>query len=292
MLSRRDFLKVMGVSVLAGVTPLGLAISEHQFASNLLPETFSPVKGRVLRPLQLGATSLFADTLVSIQGEVDESYLTQYGPVPRADIQPMLESTPGEQSLLIGDFAEVIAPSAAIRRWAEAHAPLVSRVGHGGVLQVADEIALSDTNRWLLMAREDGTALGWSQVHRWQPVKAVSGSAFIHHLAVDKRRRMLTAYQDQTPLLRVPIALQASVAEGEYQIAETAWTKDDSSLPTFEGIPYWFSFGKYWLSGAYWHNAFGMMDSGDLPGAGIQVAVFVGQWLYRHLGRSVTISVD
>jgi hypothetical protein len=293
MLSRRDFLKVMGISVLAGAVPA--ALNDQISISSTLsqPIRFSPVRGRLIHGIHSeNIPPLFANTIVSILGEAGDDYLTEHGRIDRTIIQPILEMSDAGLAPSVGEFAEVIAPVAAIRRWAVLTAPAATFVGHGGVLMVADAISLSETDRWLLMIGADGEPLGWTPARQWRSATFETMTELFNHLRIDTHRRMMTAYRDDKPLLEAPVALSPHLESGEYPMAKVSCSQQDAaSLSPLEGMPYWFALGRHKLSGAYFHNSFGYMFESELPGAEIQVAPFVGRWLYQHVGQFVTARI-
>ncbi len=65
-------------------------------------------------------------------------------------------------------WIEVVAPVAAVRQWCAPDAPLVTRIGHGGIVRVIDRLP-GDT-LWYGIASETGDLLGWSQAAHWKPV--------------------------------------------------------------------------------------------------------------------------
>src|SRR5690554_8060943 len=69
-------------------------------------------------------------------------------------------------------WGEVIAPIAPIRQYCSADAPLVTRIGHGGVAQIVDYLP-GEPHGWYGIGNQNGQVAGWTQAIYWQAVDEV-----------------------------------------------------------------------------------------------------------------------
>lgn len=300
-LSRRHFIQLLGVSFAA--TALPSWVLPATAASS--PIVSVPLQGRVLAfsaPLfpsvysTRPTTFLNPDHILPIHEHDQELYKTTGGYVLRDMVQPVLlrEST----SILppLPFYAEVCAPVAALRRWCAPNAPLVTRVGNGGVL-LATHFLPDERAGWLQFADEKGDALGWSPAKRWRAIEVMPPPQGDRHVTVSLRERQLHAIENGERLFTAPISLNEALTPGRYTIASrtsssTVNLTDEidsivSDAPIGYGAPWHIDFGAGSWYGAYWHNRFGSASpSSDSISAGLptlEISPIVARWLYAWL---------
>lgn len=232
---------------------------------------------------------LWPDSIVPIRSSGADWYSLENGYAKREHLQPVVLKSEAPPQSTLPFWAEVGGPVAAIRQWCAADAPLVARIGHGGVAQVVDKLPGSTV--WYGLSDED-QFLGWSQAAPWHPVSDVEdqGSGII--LIVDTRTPQISVLEDEEEILRAPIALGAQVPRGSYRVER----RQHSVKSTLEntsivyGAPWQLDFGAFALAGAYWHNKFGKPDL--MPGTAVQVTPPVASWLYTHTSADTRVIVS
>lgn len=285
-LSRRAFLRVFGITA-GGITLAGVPVP---FAA--LPDV-AVVQGRMLYAVTLNTASRQAitlppDSIVQIQGIDGDHYRTPYGVLSRAAVQPMqpalpFDTTTSDRTPFV---AEVIAPAASIRAYASAHAPLITRVGHGGTLTIHDVLHHADTGWWY------ETAHGWTQAIHWRALHLPLRPTGSQQITIDRQTFTLTAYQAGQPVLQTEVALPSNVTSGTYDcwrttLADAPLDHDNTHI---RGIPYRLSTAipnVPHLHGAYWHNTFGKPH--NTPH--IELSVLAAKWLYAWAGDQLLIKV-
>lgn len=289
-LSRREFLRSSGIAVLVGAVsrvPLALGFPQvdHVYGRALsvvdvyaLPQATAEVKGR-----------LWPDSVNLIEETVQGWYRIANGYAKRSNIQPMV-ITPSSQTVPALPFwAEVSGAVALIRRWCAADAPLVARIGHGGVAQVVDRLS-GDTHNWYALADED-TFLGWSPASPWTPVNDPEIPATNAQLHLNLANRELDVVENERLIMRAPMALGTSITSGAYTIHQckrSVMLSVDNPSNGYS-VPWNIRFGDYALAGAYWHNQFG--EQNLVPGPAVQVAPAVARWLYANLPAGTDVIV-
>jgi hypothetical protein len=292
MLSRRSFLQLVGASLAATAlrpTPL-LA------ASNT--ETY---QGRAFGALPIYATRnatakpiahLWPDGVTTILDGDDDWYQIPSGWVRREGLQPMLPYNP-HAYLFVKDapfWAEVAAPAAPVRAYCAADAPLVTRIGHGGVSQVIDTLP-GEPNGWYGIADQTGRLLGWTQGVYWRPIEVEIKDVNDHKLLIDRKRGLMTAYEGTQPILEVPFANGVGLQAGDFTtqggaIGGLQWQADKS----YQGVGWQTLFGDgQMIAGVYWHNRFGHAVS---DGPAVQTTPLLARWLYGWLGDKAQIVVE
>jgi hypothetical protein len=169
---------------------------------------------------------------------------------------------------------------AVVRAWCSASAPIVTRVGHGGVLRVIDQLP-GDGIDWYGIADERGALMGWMFASIVSPVQ-VDAAAPALSLVVETNAQRMTIYKGDRLMLTTPISTGRALAPGNYPVTEQ--TPVDSRVSDPIGAPWALAFGdSYSLSGAYWHNRFGEA----MPGAAVQVTPPLAKWLYPRTAEVI-----
>lgn len=311
-LSRRHFLKLAGIALLAPTTkqfiPFEIAQPAYEFPA---------VMGRTLTAAPVYAMPdgavhrrLFPDTVVSLLDSAGDWYRAAGGYVRRADVQPMQPRPTLIAPPAPPFWAEVGAAVAVVRAWCAADAPLVARVGHGGVLRVVDALTLND-DRWYALADAADAPLGWALASAWDAltpplplslsnfVRAARGeeiaplslnlgrgSEGVRGITLDRAARTVTAYAGDRAVLRAPALVGDAVVAGEYPLtAQQISARHQAEHVEYHGTPWITVFGEIRLMGAYWHHRFGAV----MPGYDVQVAPAAARWLYRWAGARFTV---
>jgi hypothetical protein len=185
-------------------------------------------------------------------------------------------------------WAEVAGPVAPVRRYCAADAPLLTRIGHGGVAHVIDALP-GESFPWYGIEAAEGQWLGWTQAVHWQPAQVTPLAEANNCLHIDVDKRLLTAWQGDQMMLQAPFAIGSPLRPGSYVVKERiAGTVVATPGGVFHGTPWRLSLDNETdLSGVYWHNAFG--DS--LPGPTVQVTPLLARWLYGWLDEHSPIVV-
>ncbi|MEP6984406.1 MAG: hypothetical protein ABI970_02330 [Chloroflexota bacterium] len=293
MLSRRSFLQLVGAS---------LAATALRPTSSLLAAAPSEVyQGRALTALPVFATRnesaapiahLWPDSMTTILYRDDDWYQIPSGWVRRDDLQPMLPyDSRAYQFVQDAPFwAEVVAPVASVRTYCAADAPLVTRIGHGGVSRVIDTLP-GEPNGWYAIADQNGGLLGWTQGMFWRLVEMEIKQGNSHSLYVDRKRGLMTAYDGVNPILEAPFSEGVGLQAGDFTsrrgvIGGMRW--QDGKI--YEGVSWQTVFGNgQTIAGVYWHNRFGHAVSG---GPAVQITPLLAHWLYGWLGDNIHIVVE
>jgi hypothetical protein len=292
MLSRRQFLHAAGIAIAAAHLP------RLTYVHASTPQQFQPLYGRALvtvpvfaAPHQSAAlfSHLWSDKVVPIQDTDGAWYRLPQGYAQRELLQPMLTPASHAQTDHAAPFwGEVTGAVALVRAWCAADAPLVTRVGHGGVLYIADRLTLDGVNWYGVADTENGELLGWSPASVWSSA-VVENAEQTLTLLIDQQAQQLTAFEHDQPLLTAPVSAAPALVPGTYTVTERKFTITPS--PNYLGTPWALAFGaNQHLSGAYWHNRFGTISTDSRPvGAAIEVAPALARWLYPR-AASVIIS--
>ena len=293
MLSRRSFLQLVGAS---------LAASALRPTNSLLAVANTDVyQGRALTALPIFATRsvtarpvahLWPNGITAILESDDDWYQIAGGWVRRDGLQPMLAYDVGAYHFVQDApfWAEVAAPVAPVRAYCAADAPLVTRIGHGGVSQVIDTLP-GEPNGWYGIADQAGGLLGWTQGVFWRPIDVEINSGNDHRLHLDRKRGLMTAYEGTKPVLETPFSNGAGLQAGDFRsqrgvIGGMRWHDGKS----YEGVAWQTLFGNgLTIAGVYWHNRFGHSVSG---GPAVQITPLLAHWLYGWLGEDAQIVVE
>jgi len=323
--SRRQFLQFSGIAFIA---------SRFEF----LTPAFGPIpaaenQGRALAaaavhsapsPTAPVVRTLWPDSIASLTAVQEGWYRVPDGWVQRENLQPMTPYTPPETVPLPDRpfWAEVAAPSAPVRAWCAADAPLVTRIGHGGVAPVIDALPADQPGlAWYGIAGADGDMLGWTPGVRWREVAArpdsstpvndgyrsgqalslqpaFAGTPFWspaplagRHLTLSLSACILTAWEDDSAILTAPAATGAALQPGTYRVQgrqpAITW-QDPVNGDTWQGVPWALDLGAGGtLAGAYWHNRFGAA----VPGPTLQVPPALAHWLYGWLNDGSAVII-
>ena len=240
----------------------------------------------------MAVRTLWPDSIVPITGIEQHWYRVPTGYVEREQVQPMKPYLPQQPIQLPNTpfWAEVSAPVAPVRQACAANAPLVTRIGHGGVARIVDYLP-GEPNGWYGVGDEDDGLIGWSQALYWQPVESIAAEPGDHDLRMDRAAHRLTAWEKGDLILEAPFSAGQSLNAGSYSVTEQRPTIARLQIEGFGkalyGVPWVTDFGGYALTGAYWHNQFGKAS----PGPAIQVTPPLAEWLYGWLNESSQIRV-
>jgi hypothetical protein len=284
--SRRQFLQLAGIA-LAGVQidPARLFHSAPQNA----PLTNM---GRALAAAPIYSAPnaqviahLWPDSVMPIHDSKGDWYKVPQGYILKTALQPMaLYETPAQIEKPIF-WAEVAGPVAAVRQWCAADAPLVTRIGHGGVAQVIDLLP-GEPSPWYGIAAENGDLLGWTQATHWRRVEAENSDVTPLSLEIDQQNQTLTVYQDQIASLHAPISIGQSLTPGTYPLQRGRMGRMVNN--EFHGVPWQISIGDdYNLNGVYWHNQFGS----TIPGPAVQITPMLAHWLYQYMDDNGFVTI-
>ncbi len=284
MLSRRHFLQAAGIA---------LAVAHLPRLTQAAPR-FEPLYGRALATIPVYAapqttapliTNLWSDTVTPLLDTSGVWYRLPDGYAQRALLQPLLapaHNAGGEHDAPY--WGEVTGAVAIVRAWCAADAPVVTRVGHGGVLYLRDMLMPNGVRWYGVAGTENGELLGWSQAASWSPA-AIDAIAPSLTLSINRQTQQMQVLDGAQALLSAPVTINPTLIAGTYAVNGRNFT----AAPVGEhyGVPWALSFGAdQHLSGAYWHNRFGTASAG---GAAVEVAPALARWLYPR-SASVIIS--
>jgi hypothetical protein len=296
--TRRSFLQLFGIAFVGASLPISLGrvpdlkgiVSPQGRALAALPVFKRPdVRAPIIN-------RLWPDSIIPILDRNVEWYRVPNGYVLRAGLQPMLPYTPTNHDLLaaLPFWAEVSGPVAPITKYCAADAPLVTRIGHGGVSKVVDSLP-GEPNGWYGIEDHQGDFLGWTQANRWRPISlepSISNSVSESGkrlLRIDTRTCQVIAIEGSKAVLRASCSFGQALPLGRYYVQDHNpgggyW----EGVDTFHGIPWLTRLDENLvLAGVYWHNRFGAPE----PGPTVQVTPIVARWLYDWLevGSAVDI---
>ncbi|MBI1279373.1 MAG: hypothetical protein GC179_14690 [Anaerolineaceae bacterium] len=291
MLSRRSFLQLVGASVAASTLRpnFSLFAAEDKFYQGRALTTLPIYYSRNLNAKP--TANLWPDAITPILSHDDEWYQVPSGWVRREGLQPILpyDAKAYEFVGAVPFWAEVAAPVAPVRAFCAADAPLVARIGHGGVSRVIDALP-GEPNGWYGIADQQGELLGWTQGVFWRPVNAEKNIGDDHRLSVDRERGLMSAYEGTKVVLEVPFSAGSGLQAGNFAtqygvIGGVSWQANKR----YEGIGWQTLFGEgQMIGGVYWHNQFGHPIH---DGPAVQTTPLVARWLYGWLGEEAHIVV-
>ncbi len=254
--------------------------------------------GRALRAAQVvnrptpGAAvvrRLWPDGVLALRERRGDWYVVESGFVRTVDVQPMLLYDPG-QALPSSEFpawVSVIAPVAPLRRWAAGGAPLVDRVGWGGVLCAVDRIDDGRDIWYAVSACADGELLGWTPANRWTVVLDESpADGCQRSLALEADSSRVIAYQGGREVLRAPVTVPADYRPGTWPVLSRQPT---GIVPGIQGAAWTITGAGGLVYGVHWHNDMGRGTR--LAAGGWELSPLVARWLYRWLPADATIEV-
>lgn len=288
-ISRRSFLK------LVGVTAVSLPFQS-------VPSKFpgDPIQGRALIAAPVYAkpsvalapvSHLWPDSMVTIADALDGWYRLEQGYVPSHTIQPMTPFEPqfAGQPPTMPFWAEVAGPAVSVRQYCAADAPLVTRIGHGGVCRVVDFLP-GEPGGWYAVADNNRQVIGWSQAVFWRPVETESVYVSNAIVRIEQQTCQLMVIENGEPVLIAPCAIGESMLPGVYYpSARQAGGTQIAAPESHYGVPWLTTFGEgYSITGVYWHNCFGQ----SMPGPSVQMTPLLAQWIYYSMGDDGTIIVE
>ncbi len=293
-LSRREFLQALGISA-ASASLFGISV-EFEGQRALATPPAAPIQGRTLLPTALYAlpdvqtqtVTLWPDHLLTIRDHDADFYATDGGYVQRHHVQPMQPNITTVEIDALPTPAEVIAPAAAVRAYADPRAPLITQIGHGGVMHITDRIE-NAFGLWYEATDANDNSLGWTQAVHWHGLPPQQGAHRALHLIITGST--LTAYDRDTALFSTPVAVPGDLAPGAYTLHRDAigGTTNTISDTTYHGVPYTFALANgAQMHGAYWHNAF---DAAHQPQA-IEVNVLAAKWLHYQISDNVPLTLN
>jgi hypothetical protein len=285
MYSRRTILKWLGV---------GLASASLRPAFAFLPDVPQiGEQGRALTALPVYrsrhinapiVTRLWPDSIVSLRESDRDWCQVDGGYVQREQVQPMT-SYLQDECCFRPDYpfwAEVAGPVASVRAFCAANAPLVTRIGHGGVMRVVDGLP-GEPCGWYGISDASGAFLGWTQATHWRAVSVEMElrSPDERLVVMDHRATTLTAYEADKAILQATYAAGSELGAGTYfaerlSVGGGRWDGD----VVYHGLPWQMRLGDdQFITGAYWHNRFGQ----SVPGPAVQLPPVLARWLYTWL---------
>lgn len=284
-LTRREFLKMSGAAVGTLLLPQPLA-----FSPNLS-------HGRTLRPVSTYAfpnsrsavtRRLWPDTVVRFSHHDADWLRISEGYIPAADVQPMelLSHSPSVHPYELPYWAQIAGPAASVYSWCDLTAPLMTRIGHSGIMQVIDRLQIGDST-WLGLSDSAGHLLGWTPAVGWEPLHVPESRQTPVEVLLDPRSYTLAAFMGESLIVhtRFSTDLQPSPAH-------VALHRHSPALPalpdrSYYGIPWPLTAGEHIIAGAYWHNQFGSATPGSL----IQLPPQTAKTLYESAGLGSTLTI-
>ncbi len=221
----------------------------------------------------------WSDSLAPILDTQGGWYRLAEGYTPREHWQPLIVPA---QSRTAPDtppyWGEVSGALAIVHTYCAADAPIVARIGHGGVLRVIDYLPGSTSGEigWYGVADDETSPLlGWTQAAGWSPVRVESAMPTLT-LRINQSTQRLEAYVGDRRRLSAPISTGRSLDPGVYPITQ----RRVGAAPKPLGTAWQLDFGKdQQICGVYWHNRFGS----PVPGAAVQVTPALAQWLFPRV---------
>lgn len=287
-LSRRAFLQMMGLTAAAGTLASFSRVS-GEMPAQMVGRALEAAPMRAMPHESAAVTGrLWPDSMVSILSERGGWFQTEQGWTLRELLQPMLPYRAVVESGLprSGGWVEVIAPVAPVRMMCAADAPLVGRIGYGGILRMVDALP-GEPYGWIAVADAAGEHLGWSQAALWRAVEEPDRGTGERRLVIDSRRFEAVALEAGQNVMTVQCAVGDALRAG--CSAPTAW-QISSAVDSDErrlGVPWQVAFEGGKLFGVYWHNAFGR----EIPGSAVEMPVLAARWLYGWLNPESVIEV-
>jgi hypothetical protein len=261
LLSRRHFLQLAGIALAASRLPALTSAAPSHAPAPALHASY----GRALGSIPVYAAPsleapllqrLWSDTVVPIHDAANGWYRLPQGYTPRESLQPMVAPAQVSQIAEPPFWGTVSGAIAVVREYCAINAPVVTRIGHGGVLRVVIAGVIT-------------------------PV-TLDNAAPTLTLALDTASFRLDVYDGDQHLLSAPVSTGQELTPGTYSV--TMRNVATVPQPDFRGVPYALTFGEnLHLTGAYWHNRFGAA----FPGAAIQVTPPLAQWLYPRAAEII-----
>jgi hypothetical protein len=283
LLSRRDFLRLAGISLIAAQMPLP-AFSTAQ--KSMYARAFSAVAIQSAPTVESALVRhLWPNTILEVEGIESGWYRLADGFVPVESLQPMQPFFPdGTQPVLeTGMPITVSGPVAALRQWCAADAPLVTHIGHGGTAYVADYLP-DIYSGWYAISDADHSLLGWSQSSFWSSMTETEIPLQANQVVVNRQTNQISVYVGDRLLLQSACSVGDLVDKGAYPLTGRQFASRQGSR---YGIPYAFRADGLSMYGVYWHNRF----STNHPGTAVELPVLTAATLYNILDEKSHILV-
>ena len=219
-------------------------------------------------------------------------YQIQGGYVERGALQPIAAYQKPSIESALGFYAEMIAAVSSIRAWCAARAPIVTTLGYGAIVHVAERLTDEQGMVWYgLAAHPKQVLIGWSPaLHyaRWQHNVANVAEHRPTGLQFDAQMSQLVAYQEQHVLVRLPARANGSLPK-RCNVKAMVLVAQDDRLPL--GTPYLLSMDSGGLIiGSYWHNHF-VREPQETNSkiriddkVSIELPIYAARWLYTAVG--------
>jgi hypothetical protein len=285
-LSRRHLLQLAGIALAASRLPALATAAPSHAPTPALHTTYGRALGSI--PVYAAPTfeapllqRLWSDTVVPIHETEGGWYRLPQGYTPREGLQPMVAAVSAGEAAAPPFWGTVSGAVAVVREYCAPDAPIITRVGHGGVLRVVALLPGNGVSWYGVADDEAGDLLGWVVASVISPVTLDEASPTLT-LAVDAAAFRLDVFDGNQQLLTAPISAGSELRSDTYPVtmrSATAVPQDN-----LHGIPYALGFGgNFHLIGAYWHNRFGAAS----PGAAVQVTPPLAQWLYPRAAEII-----
>jgi hypothetical protein len=285
-LSRRQFLRTLGISAATST------IAGFSFPANSEGVGLQIVQGRALHTASIRTFPAF-DAPVTRQmwdGEIfairsiqADWFRTREGYVAFHDAQPMwIASSVASQHPPF--WAEVSGATAPIREWCAGDAPVVTQIGHGGVMRIVDLLTMQQT-AWYGIADEDDRLIGWSRSLLWSAASWRQEPRL--DLVINRATQHATLLDGSIEQVQASVSFGKPLLSGSYPIVGTfpSQTYVIAGIPRY-GIPYVQYAGEnnpLTLGGVYWHNRFGA----QLDGMDIQLPALLARKIFGRLRRVI-----
>ena len=282
LLSRREFLRFAGISLIAAQIPLPTfsAVQKSMYArafGAVAIQSAPTVESALVR-------HLWPNTVLEVESIESGWYRLADGFVPVESLQPMQPFIPdGTKSVLeTGMPITVSGPAAAVRQWCAADAPLVTHIGHGGTAYVADYLPDSYSG-WYAISDADHSLLGWTQAIFWSSVTEIEIPQ-ANKVVVNRQTNQISAYRGQRLVMQSACSVGDLVDTGYYPLTGRQFAARQGSR---YGIPHSLYADGLSLYGVYWHNRFGTSH----PGLSIELPILTAATIYSMLDEKSHITV-
>lgn len=213
-------------------------------------------------------------------------YRVEGGYTPRTMLQPL--HAPAQRSEMAANapfWGEVSGAVAVVRQWCAADAPLVTRIGHGGVMHISDRLTVGEIDWYGVAESAGGERVGWTQAANWSLAETDAALPALT-LRVDARALQLDVLEQDELLLSAPVSVGQNLSTGRYPLVER-----QMAIRSYEhmGAAWALSFGDgVKLAGAYWHNRFGMIGKQmENEATALEVTPFLARWLYPRAAEII-----
>jgi hypothetical protein len=287
-ISRRQFFQMTGVAILSTVIPLpNFPAKAAPYGRTLIA---APVRHK---PHETAAVKQqhWPDSILALAATNGYWHRTEQGYIARSHVQPMMIDPAAQPTSRIQTFpawAEVSAAVAAVRQWCAPDAPLVTRIGHGGVAHVVDY--LPGEIDWYGIAANSGDLLGWSPAVRWQPITEAIATRLPLKMVISQTSQRMNVSVEGKSLWEANISTGQSLQAGIYHIERdcAGGLCCAASQVAYHGAawPLYFS-DQAAITGVYWHNQFGE----SVPGPAVQITPYLARWLYAHCGMGSSVII-